>query len=204
MELRENRPSYVRFETQTIEDRAATLANGNYTEKNVDMVIITPIGSKDEIPMFVADWLTQLETHVREERIPRKWRDQYKEAYEAWKKGQEIPLNGTPIKGWSLLSPAQQNNIIAANIRTVEDLATANGEALQRIGMGGQELKQRAEAWLKAAAGAGVLVQENTLLRAKVKQLEHDNAGLLARNQELAGELASLRNAVKAPLGAEA
>jgi len=126
---------------------------------------------------------------VREERIPLKWAQEYKESYTAWKRGEEIPLNGTPIKGWSVLSPSQQANVIAANVRTVEDLAQANGEAVARIGMGGMELRQKAEAWIKAAKDVGITVQENIALKAKVSTLEEQVSRQALQIKELVKEL---------------
>lgn len=195
--VNEDRPSYVRFERQAIEDRPATLANGHYTTKDVDMAVVTPIGSKDEIPMFADEWLKLLDQQVREERMPAKWRDQYKDAYNSWKRGQEVPVNGTPIRGWQMVSPAQAANIIAVNILTVEDLAQANGEAIQRLGMGGLALKQKAAAWLDAAKNAGGAATQIVKLTGDVKRLEAEKAGLLERNQELSAELTALRSSLE-------
>ena len=84
--------------------------------------------------------------------------------YERWKNGQEMPLNGTPIKTWSAISPAQIKNLIAIGILTVEDLANVNGEGLTRIGMGGQNLKKMATNWLETAADHGPVTLRVTVL----------------------------------------
>lgn len=192
MEIREDRPSYVVFERQPVEDRDRSLAEGRYMTKDVDFAIITPIGSKDRIPREVSSWLSNMEQQVREERMPRQWYQQYKDAYEAWKRGEEVPLNGTPIKGWSLIGPAQQKNILGANVRTVEDLAQANDEALLRIGMGAVELKMQAQTWLKTAKDVGSVVKSNTVLEARITTLERDNKSLRTQNDELRSENALL------------
>lgn len=140
--------------------------------KDVDFAIITPVGSKDRIPREVIAWLSDLDARVREERMPGAWRDQYRAAYESWKRGESVPLNGTAIKGWAILSPAQQQNIISANILTVEDLAQVNDEASRRIGMGAIELRDKAIAWLKSATSSGVVTQENAALKSQVRTLE--------------------------------
>lgn len=192
IDIREERPSYVRFERRAIEDRAASLKEGRAVMKDIDYALITPIGSKDIVVRVVADWFLLLDQYVREERIRPDWVRQYKEAYEAWKHGQEPSPVGTPIKGWQVLSPAQQANIISANILTVEDLAQATDEARRRIGMGAQELVDKAIAWLKAAKSIGVPAQEIAGLQAKIRQLEVQNkaqadiiAGLKTENEEL-------------------
>jgi hypothetical protein len=193
LEQREDRPAYVQFERRGEEDRARTMKEGRYIEKDVDFAIITPIGSKDRIPRKVEDWFKQLEQQVREERIPAAWLQQYRAAYEAWKAGQEIPVNGTPIRGWPVLSPAQQANVISANVLTVEDLAQANGEARQRIGMGAEDLVEKAIAWLKAARAQGIPTQEVSALQAKIRLMEEQLKNKDERIKELEAELKELQ-----------
>lgn len=178
---KEDRPAYARFETRTIEDREASLRLGHYAGKDVDYVLLTPAGSKDEVEKPVKDWLAQMVQQVREERLPAKWEEGYRGAYERWKRGEEIPLNGVAIKGWPVASPAQQKTIIAANILTVEDLAQANGEALQRLGMGAVDLRTKAVAWLKGSKEIGTLVQENAQLQAEKRTLLNQLEGLQAK-----------------------
>ena len=180
------RPAYVRFERRAVEDRAATVEKGSIVMKDVDYAIITPVGTKDEIPREVKDWLPQVKQNCKEGRMPPHFEEHYTRLYEAWKKGEEPPVDGTPIKGWQLLSPAAQQNCIAANVRTVEDLAAANGEAKQRIGMGAEDAVQKAQSWLKASKDVGIvtaanaaLVAENTRLKVTVADLEKKNAELV-------------------------
>lgn len=192
IEIREQRPSYVVFERKGQEDRAASLAQGRYMEKSVDYVIITPQGSKDRIPREVQSWFQHLEQQAREERIPKEWPAQYRAAYEAWKKGEEIPLNGTPIKGWPVLAPALQANVISANILTVEDLAQINDEGAKRIGMGAIELRDKAIAWLKAASDVGVVTQQSAALQGRIRQLEANAEVLNGQIRDLKAENESL------------
>jgi hypothetical protein len=98
-----------------------------------------------------------------------------------WKKGEELPETGTPIKGWAVLSPAQQAAVLHANIRTVEDLAQATEEGITAIGMGGRTLKARAADWLAARGdGAGKTSAELEALRQKVA----DQAALIEQLQK--------------------
>lgn len=180
-----DRPAYVRFERRPIEDRAASEAKGSHVSKDVDFAVVTPVGTKDEIIKLVSDWMPDLKQKVKEGRLPAQHEEFYVRSYEAWKKNEELPVEGTAIKGWQVISPAQQANILAANVRTVEDLAQASGEALGRIGMGGIELKQKAEAWLKASKDVGVVVQANAALTARCANLEAQVKSLEARNAAL-------------------
>ena len=170
---------YVRFERIAVEDPVATREAGHYVARDIDMANITPPYSKDVMKYKVANWLVQLDSDVNNGRIPVEWLQKYKAAYEAWKKGQELPLEGIPIKGWGVCSPAQQETLIKLHILTVEQLASANEEGLRRIGMGAVDLKNKADAWLKQLKKAGPatieiaeLKKENSSLKASVDSLE--------------------------------
>lgn len=193
-----DRPAYVRFEMRPVEDRAASLEKGHFVAKDAEFVIITPAGSKDEVEKPVQEWLVQMKQQVRENRLKPEWEQNYVRAYEHWKRGEEVPLVGTPIKGWPVLSPAQQKNCITANVRTVEDLAAINGEGLHRLGMGGVEMKQKAEAWLKASGQVGVVVQENAGLKVRIRDLETQVKNLQERNGVLERQLEAAKAKVPA------
>lgn len=176
---------YVRFERTAIEDVAATRDAGHYVAKDVDVAHITPPYSKDIIKHKVVNWFTKLEGDVRNERIPREWVDKYKAAYAAWQKGQELPLDGFPIRGWGVCSPAQQETLIKLHILTVEQLAAANDEGIRRIGMGGIDLKNKAEAWLKQLSKAGKPTIEIAALKKENESLSNSVASLEKRISEL-------------------
>ena len=87
-------------------------------------------------------------------------------------------MEGTPIKGWAVIPPSQQEAIVRAGVRTVEDLAQMNGEAMARIGMGAVMLKNKALAWVAQAQDKGPLTmemahikQENDLLKLNLEKL---------------------------------
>jgi hypothetical protein len=185
MELTEERPAYVMFEMRAVEDRAATITNGYYSTKDVEFALITPPYSKDCVEMECGVWLKKNDDDERNGRIPSTWRDKWKLAYDAWKNGQELPLDGYPIKGWGVLSPSQQANLLAVGIKTVQDLAKVNDEGLKRIGMGSVDLKNRATAWLKAESGPGKLAQENAALKVKVDSQDEQIKQLAATVDEL-------------------
>lgn len=178
------RPPYVRFETMPIEDRDASIAAGRLIVKDVDFAKVTAIGSKDVAIKEVKAWLEQQRQYAKEERIPGEWPMQYERAYAAWKAGQEVPLNGTPIKGWSAVSAAQQSNIIGANILTVEDLAGITDEGIRRIGMGAMELKDKA---IRFLANQSKAVSDG---QAKIVILEGEKQALKDEINHLNGKIA--------------
>lgn len=161
-------PAYVRFEQRPVQDMSV---KDRYAAKDVDFVIITPPYSKDEIIKKVSAWLEGLDAHVRNGRLRQDWADAYKAKYKAWKEGREEPLEGTAIKGWPVISPAQQATLIAMKVLTVEALAAMNDEGIRRYGMGGSDLKNKAIAWLSQAKDKGPLTMENARLKREVDTL---------------------------------
>lgn len=188
LQERPDRPAYVRFERVAVEDKAATLASGDGRVhfKDVDFALITPPYSRDVIRIKVAQWKLNMEQDVRNERMPRKWMDDYLEAYRLWQNGQEIPLNGSAIRGWGVISPAQQETLLRMNILTVEDLAGINDEGIRRIGMGGAELKNKAVAWLRTLNDKGPLTME-------IAALKQENATLKGSLETMAAQIRQLQ-----------
>lgn len=193
MNDRKERPAYVRFERRAIEDRSVKSVGGRWPKKDVDYALVTPPYSKDIFEAVASEWLDQMGAEVRNGRLPEEWLDRYRMQYEKWLQGQELPLDGEPILGWGVISPAQQSNLIAINIRTVEDLAGVNDEGVRRIGMGGGELRDKAKAWLSQMKDKGPLTQENATLRSENITLKSTNESLTARNKELAERLEILQ-----------
>lgn len=184
---RKERPAYPRFETRTEEDKAASVREGRYVVREYEVVKLTPSYSKDSIEFHVQTWMDDIEKNLRDGRIPEDWAKFWRDSYKNWKNGQELPLNGTPIKGWGVISQAQQENLIHINCKTVEDLAAVNEEGMRRMGMGALDLRAKAQAWLKSMndhGGATIkiasLEQENAVLRTSVESLEKKVAALMA------------------------
>jgi hypothetical protein len=176
---------YVRFERVAIEDKAGSLVAGHYVAKDVDMANITPPYSKDVMKYKVPNWLEQLKVDSMNGRIPPEWVDKYQAAYAAWQKGQELPLDGFPVKGWGVCSPAQQETLITMHVLTVEQLAAMNDEGILRIGMGGVELKRKASAWLQALKKAGPVTIENAALKKQVEDQDSTISGMESKIAEL-------------------
>ena len=167
-----DRPPYVQFEVQSVEDRGASLQQGHYITKDVVFAVVTPAGSKDRIPRQADDWFAQLEQQVQEGRFSREWLNHYKAAYDAFKSDREPPLHGTSIRYLTVLSPAQVQLCLNFSVRTIEDLAAANEETLGRLGMGARMLKQKAIEWLESSKTVGQQVEKITALQQRNTDLE--------------------------------
>ena len=186
---REDRPAFVRFERRPVEDAAATLKAGRSICKDIDYALVTPPYSKDCVEYKVTTWKTNLERNVLRKKVSPDWVKQWMAQYDAWKEGNEAPVNGTDIRNWSVLSPAQVKNVIAAGCRTVEDLAQINDQGLRYIGMGANELKKKANTYLQAATDHGPVVIKNA-------ELERENAQLKGTIESLQSQMNTLSQSV--------
>jgi len=189
LQVRENARSYVRFELRPKVDVKQTAERGITVMRDVEFVLITPAYTRDVVVKEVKDWKAQMERQVAMGQMPEGDREHYLKVYKHWKEGLEEPLDGTPIKGWQLLSPAQQETLIGMNVRTVEDLARMNDEGCRRFGMGGVEMKQRAAAWLaqadkgKASMEMARLTSENEQLKASLASLQLQVKALMNKSE---------------------
>lgn len=186
IQINEAKAPWVMFERRAEEDRAASIAEGRYVAKDIDYALITPHGSKDQIERVVKDWFEHLEQQVREERFDAVWLSKYKAAYENWKAGKEIPIEGTPILNWPLLSPAQVRMLQDLHILTIEALAGSNEEAIRRMGMGGRNLVNKAQEFLKQVK-EGRSTEEVIALREIVEGLK---AVVEAQKEQIAALIA--------------
>lgn len=190
--LQEDRPPYVQYETRAEEDREASISSGMYRTKDVNYAIVTPMGSKDRFEQRADEWFEKLQQQVRESRFPQHWLQAYRAQYDAWKAGQELPVDGTAIRNWPVVSPSQAKLLTDLKVRTVEDLAVANEETIARIGMGGRGLKEMAKQFLAQASGPGKVAQELAALKAENEGLKNRNAQLDASVADLSAKVDAL------------
>ncbi len=100
----------------------------------------------------------------------RQWPDQYAQ----FKKGIEQSANGTPLEQWPALTVGMVKTLKALDIVTIEQCAELTDTAVQRVGMGGYNLRERAKAYLDDAAAMALterLSRESELKDAQIAQL---------------------------------
>lgn len=175
------RPPHIRFVTRPVEDRNASIAAGHPVFTDRAHVILTPQGSKDSVEKVASEWLEASDTQVREERLPAEWAEKFHAAFDHWKRGEEIPVEGTALANWPVITPAELQSCKNVHILSLEELAVANDEAIRRLGMGGLSLKQRAIKYLAASAGPGKLIAENKSLQEKFIASEERRVSLEER-----------------------
>ena len=172
---------HIRFETRTEEDRNQSIEAGRIIYKDVDWIIVTPHGARDSNEDRAVEWIAKKSESVRQGVFDPEMLKQIRKAYEAFKEGKELPVEGTPLAMLPhLFTPAEMANCKALNLFSLEALAQANEETIARLGMGGREMKNRAlEAVKHSGDGSGsalkisALQQENSDLKDRMKDLEN-------------------------------
>lgn len=92
-------------------------------------------------------------------------------AYEAWKKGMEIPETGTPLAAWAGVTREQAELLKKIGILTVEDFSTVEDNKLNRIPLpNARALRDAARKFGDGSDASG--------LAAKMTELEAQNAAL--------------------------
>jgi hypothetical protein len=77
--------------------------------------------------------------------------------YEAWKKGQDVPINGTPLAAWSALTPAQATVFRTAGFASVEDIGQMTDALLAKIRIpNARQIRDMARAYSEHRAGNAV------------------------------------------------
>lgn len=73
-------------------------------------------------------------------------------AYEAWKKGHEVPVDGTPLAAWPGVTAEQADVLRSFGMRTVEEIAQATDSIIARVQLPGmREMQTQARAYLDSA-----------------------------------------------------
>ena len=82
-----------------------------------------------------------------------------------------MPVNGSDVKHWPGVKPAQLKTCQEAGIKTVEDLALSNADSIRRLGMGGLALVKKAQIYLENA-GTNKAAEQISALELKIEAME--------------------------------
>lgn len=186
---------HIKFEARSVEDRAATITAGHKIYKDEDWVIITPPGGKDVREDVAESWLLKIEGQAQTGMYDYEWARDFRKMFNMYKEGKELPEDGTPLRVCTtLFTPAEIQNCLAINVRTLEGLAEANEEALMRIGMGARALKLRAQEAIKAGEGkeSAMKIEALTLENESLKEQVGDLRSVV---EELRAQMATMSDA---------
>lgn len=160
------------FRMHPVVDVIASKEAGRTIKKDVTYIKITQPGEANN---QVYD---QPATDADVDRFPRQWA--------AFKANQEQTISGSPLELLFPESPAIVENLRHIGFRTIEQLSEANDTALQGIGMGARQWKERAVSYL-ATADKG---KDFHGLSDRLDKLELKNKELSDRNAALEAALA--------------
>lgn len=154
----------VRFYKRPVQQEAETLASGRPIYKEFDFVHICVAG----------DTLTEIDTYVLQShktRFPIQWANYQNRI---GKDDQEVI--GTPVAEWPLVSKSQAEELRAMRFYTVEAIAGASDQQLQRMGMAaGQSpysFRDKAKSFLNLAKKASEIDQREQELESLRKENE--------------------------------
>lgn len=173
---------YVEFYSRAVKQEFLSQEAGRPIFQDVTYVkIFTP-----------SDQLTQIDTIAREDhkaRFPRQW------AHYLNKMNGQEQLVGTPVSAWTLLTPANAEELRALKFYTVELIANANDAQLQKLGMvagmSGHSLRDKAKAFLNIASSSA----DEAKREAELAALKEENEKIKA---ETAKQIAEMQAQVQA------
>lgn len=148
----------VEFTLEPVENQQRSKKEGHRVYEDKEMISIRAPGSKDVIQRVVTD----------------KDRREYADKYDAFKKQQEAPSDGFPLREWPVLSRAEVLTLSALGMKTVEHVASVSDGNIKALGHQGFELRKKARDWLERTASNAPMEQlrtENEDLRNKLEVL---------------------------------
>ena len=119
------------------------------------------------------------------------WRWEFiKPKYEAWKAGQEAPLDGTPLAVLNSIPQEQAEFLRTRSVRTIEELAGLTDTHIDRMKISGlRNWIAEAKRWLEAADSRKAMAAMAQKDREIAEQQEQINL-LMSKMDELAGMVA--------------
>lgn len=197
MQLFDKRPPFIRFEERESGLNAeATAAAGRPIPKVVIIACVTNHGSKDVFEKPAEEWIKEKRAKAMAGEYPLEWVNLFQAQFEAFKQGHELPREGTPIKTWAMCTRLDANQLLAAGITTVEDLAEFPDSNLAVIGMNGRYLRDMARGWINEAKDKGA--NAKALADANVK-ISDQEAKIQAQAERIARLEARLDADVETP-----
>lgn len=161
----------VRFYKKSVQQEQESIDAGRPIYKDFDFVQICVAG----------DTLTEIDTyalHNHKQRFPVQWAN-----YMNRQGANDVEVVGTPLSEWPLVSKSQAEELRAIKFQTVESIAGASDQQLQRMGMmagmSPYSFRDKAKAFLNLAttsAETDKREQEINSLREELSKKDLENA----------------------------
>lgn len=166
-------------------DPIASAEKGYEVPKMVTFILITPHGHKgDPMEFFADEFIQRKERESREGRYDQAWVSEFKKSLAAFKEGNELPRDGTPLITWDRILK-QRREQLAKLFPTVEDLAAVPDSSLGSIGLDGRVIRDLAKGDIQAKKDLSPLVKE-------LAETKEDNRRLQEQLSRLAERLDAL------------
>jgi hypothetical protein len=165
---------FIEFKPEKVENPAKTKEAGRPIFDDIELCSIQHVGDQKTWFMVPA---AERSIYIRDPGGSGRYvtyAECYFEHYKAFKEGQARAQSGTPIEELPFLSAAKRAELKALNITTAEALAGLDGTPLTRLGMGGREMKNQAQAYLdRAKEGAmdAKLAAQNARLQEEIEKM---------------------------------
>jgi hypothetical protein len=186
----------VRFYKRAVQQEQETLEAGRPIYKEFDFVHICVAG----------DSLTEIDTYVTNEhkrRFPIQWA-----AYQNRVGADDEQIVGTPVSEWPIVSKSQAEELRAMKFHTVESIANASDQQLQRMGMAAGmspfAFRDKARAFLNLATNAAETdkrEQEIAQLKEELAKKDQETAKMKAETDAKLAQMQEQMAAILAAVG---
>jgi hypothetical protein len=184
----------VRFYKRPVQQEQETIDAGRPIYKEFDFVHICVAG----------DTLTEIDTYAlasHKQRFPIQWAN-----YMNRQGANDQEVVGTPVAEWPLVSKSQAEELRAMKFHTVESIAHASDQQLQRIGMAAgmspYSFRDKAKAFLNLATTAAETDKREHEINALKEELAKKELETAKMKQETDAKLAQMQEQMATILAA--
>jgi hypothetical protein len=157
MQMQQAIAPILRFETRAKQNPALSLEAGRPVFQDIDMLVITPPGTRDSFEAEASTWLAAKRNAAALGQYPLDWIEKFEAGYQRWKSGNEMPEDGWALKMCPAFTPAEIAACLSIDIKTVESLSQVQDTGLNMLGLNGRILRDRARALLSEGQDKGKL-----------------------------------------------
>lgn len=157
---------FVSFYTEAVEYKAESEKAGRPIFKDVPFIRVTIPGDTN---------------NIIEHRAKESDKLKYPKAWALYERGESGGHKGTPLEQWPQITRSQVKEAKYFECHTVEQMGNLSDAHCQKLGMGFQELRNKAKAYLAAAAGTAdstAQAAENERMRAEIAEMKAQFAKL--------------------------
>jgi hypothetical protein len=184
----------VRFYKRPVQQEAETIAEGRPIYKEFDFVHICVAG----------DTLTEIDTYALQShktRFPIQWAN-----YQNRLGADDQEVIGTPVGEWPLVSKSQAEELRAMKFHTVESIANASDQQLQRMGMAAgmspYAFRDKAKSYLSLASSSAETDKRQQEINELKEELAKKEAESVKMKAETDAKLALMQDQMAAILAA--